>query len=233
MGSVLKKAVFFDRDGTLIEGVEYLADPAKVVPHPAALEWVRMAKSQGFLAIVVTNQSGVARGLYGTEAVERVNDRVREVFAEAGATLDDFFYCPHHPEFPAPEGTPCDCRKPAPGMILKACKAWDVDPKASAMVGDSAADLEAGRRAGLQAVFHASRDGEALTAWMGGEKREPRRISLFERKSLVPVEAFPRIPEPEARKAFRFLEYLPDLQAAKDLKRLVGRIRDAKARGKF
>jgi histidinol-phosphate phosphatase family protein len=219
----MKKAVFFDRDGTLVEQVPYLADPAQVVPRKPAVAWVRAARDRGFLCVVVSNQSGVARGMHTEADVGRVNARIRELFAAEGAPLDAFYHCPHHPDFP-PGSPPCDCRKPEPGQILKACADLGIDPARSALVGDSATDLEAGRRAGLAAVFDATAEGDRLLAWI----LEPRRCSIRERKSLVGADAFPAIPSPEAMKGWRFLNHLPDFLAAKGLKRLVRALREAR-----
>ncbi len=109
-------------------------------PIPAG-RWLHEA---GVLAIVVTNQSGVARGMYGESDVQAVHERIQELLAREGAAVDRFYYCPHHPKY----GSPCSCRKPEPGMILTACREFDIDPAHSAMVGDRLSDIAAGRAAG-------------------------------------------------------------------------------------
>jgi D-glycero-D-manno-heptose 1,7-bisphosphate phosphatase len=151
---VSRPAVFLDRDGTLIEEVPYLHDPARVALLPgtgAALS--RLARA-GFALVVVTNQAGVARGLYGEEAVERVHLRLRELLAAAGVVLDGVRYCPHHPQGRVPAYTrACRCRKPAPGMLEAAARDLDLDLAASYLVGNDVADVGAARAAGATPLF--------------------------------------------------------------------------------
>ena len=145
----MKKAFFLDRDGVINEEVDYLFQPEKVVILPGVIPALRRIHESGFLSIVVTNQSGVARGMYGESDVKAVHDRIRELLVAAGVTVDGFYYCPHHPKF----GSPCTCRKPQPGMLLAACRDFDIDPACSAMVGDRISDIEAGRAAGCRANY--------------------------------------------------------------------------------
>lgn len=145
----MKKAFFLDRDGVINEEVDYLSDPDKAVILPGVAAALRRLHEAGFLAIVVTNQSGVARGMYGEADVHAVHERIRELLARDGAGVDRFYYCPHHPKF----GSPCHCRKPEPGMILAACRELEIDPALSAMVGDRLSDIAAGRAAGCRACY--------------------------------------------------------------------------------
>lgn len=145
----MNKAFFLDRDGVVNEELDYLYQPEKVVILPGVAAALRRLHQEGFLTIVVTNQSGVARGMYGERDVHAVHDRIRELLAADGATVDGFYYCPHHPKF----GTPCDCRKPRPGMLLAACRDFDIGPARSAMAGDRLSDIEAGRSAGCRACY--------------------------------------------------------------------------------
>ncbi len=131
-----------DRDGTLIEERPYLADPAGVVLLPNAAEGLRALSRQGFRLAVATNQSGVGRGYFGLEAVERVNQRLCDLLASESVTLDGFYVCPHHPD----EG--CGCRKPGTGLLERAAQAVDASPTESFVVGDKECDIEMGRRAG-------------------------------------------------------------------------------------
>jgi histidinol-phosphate phosphatase family protein len=143
-----RPALFLDRDGTVVDNVPYNPDPAQVelVPGVArALRWVREA---GVPMIVVSNQSGVARGLFTEEDVQRVNARVRELLRDEGADVDAIYFCTHHPD----HGPPCACRKPEPGLLLRAAQLHGIDLTASLMVGDEQRDLEAGARAGTQRV---------------------------------------------------------------------------------
>ena len=122
------KAIFFDRDGTLNVDVHYLHEPADFVWVEGAIEAIRWANEHGYLVIVVTNQSGIARGYYDEAAVHRLHDWMNEELARQGARIDAFYYCPHHPAGRVPAYTRiCDCRKPAPGMLLRAmaaCAMW-------------------------------------------------------------------------------------------------------------
>ncbi|SES20929.1 haloacid dehalogenase superfamily, subfamily IA, variant 3 with third motif having DD or ED/haloacid dehalogenase superfamily, subfamily IA, variant 1 with third motif having Dx(3-4)D or Dx(3-4)E [Lentzea xinjiangensis] len=131
-------AVLFDRDGTLIEDVPYNGDPARVTPMPGALEVLRDLRAQGLRTGVVTNQSGIGRGLLTEAQVTAVNARVEELLGPFGT----WQICPHHPD------DACACRKPAPGMVLAACAALEVSPHRTVFVGDIGADVEAAQAAG-------------------------------------------------------------------------------------
>jgi len=136
-------AVLFDRDGTLVFDVPYNRDPARVEPMPAARAALARLRAAGVPTAVVSNQSGVARGLLSAEDVEAVNRRVEELLGPLGP----WAWCPHGPA----DG--CDCRKPAPGLVLRAAAALGVDPARCALVGDIGADVEAARAAGARAVL--------------------------------------------------------------------------------
>ena len=150
------KAIFFDRDGTLNVDVHYLHDPAEFAWTEGAVEAIRWANAHGFLVIVVTNQSGIARGYYGEDSVRRLHDWMNAELARQGAHIDAFYYCPHHPAGTVPAYTRvCGCRKPAPGMLLRAMAEHDIDPVASLMVGDAASDVTAAEQAGVRGVHYA------------------------------------------------------------------------------
>lgn len=147
------KAIFFDRDGTLNVDVDYLHDPADFVWTEGAIEAIRWANENGYLVIVVTNQSGIARGYYDEAAVHRLHDWMNAALARQGARIDAFYYCPHHPAGRVPAYTRvCDCRKPAPGMLLRAIAEHEIDPAASLMIGDAASDVTAAKQAGVRGV---------------------------------------------------------------------------------
>ena len=138
----MNKAVFLDRDGTIIEHVHYLTDAAKVAIVEEGIEALKKLKDRGYLLVVVSNQSLVGRG-YGTvEDVEAVNARMLELLAEGGVTIDCVKYCPHHPD------DKCPNRKPNPGMLLEAGSELDIDIAQSVMIGDNITDVEAGGNAG-------------------------------------------------------------------------------------
>lgn len=149
------RAVFFDRDDTLIEDPGYLNDPEAVRPLPGAPEAVRTLREAGYQIIVATNQSGLARGLIDEPTLERVHERMRQLFAEQGAAIDAIYYCPY---LEGPEATveqyrrPSDLRKPAPGMFLRAARERNIDLSASWAIGDSDRDTLAGLAAGCRTI---------------------------------------------------------------------------------
>ncbi len=150
----LRRAVFLDRDGVLNADKGYVfkvSDLMVLDGVPAAL---KKLKAAGFLLIVVTNQSGVARGLYTTSDVERFHVALTDAIeAKAGPHIDDYFYCPHHESGSTAEfAIKCDCRKPEPGMLLAAAKKHGIDLSRSFIVGDKADDIEAGLRAGVTGI---------------------------------------------------------------------------------
>ncbi|MHC4711778.1 MAG: D-glycero-beta-D-manno-heptose 1,7-bisphosphate 7-phosphatase [Planctomycetota bacterium] len=148
------KAVFLDRDGTVNTEEDFLSDPEKLRLESGAVEGLKILRDAGFTLVVVSNQSGVARGLFSEDDVARISERLGHLLAEDGVNIERFYYCPHHPEGSEPEySLQCQCRKPSPGMLLRAADELDIDPAASYMVGDRARDLEAGRRAGTQTVL--------------------------------------------------------------------------------
>jgi len=135
--------VLFDRDGTLVVDVPYNGDPAQVVPVPGAAEALARLRGAGIATAVVSNQSGIARGLLTREQVDAVNSRLEELVGPLGPVL----YCPHGPD----DG--CACRKPAPGLVLQAAEALGVPPTRCAVVGDIAADVGAALAAGARPVL--------------------------------------------------------------------------------
>lgn len=147
------RAVFLDKDGTLVEDVPYNADPGLVRLLPGAAEGLRALRAAGFRLVVVSNQSGVARGRFPASALVGIERRLRELLAEADLTLDDVRFCPHHPEGAVPAfSIPCACRKPNPGLILSAAATLGIDLRRSWMIGDKPDDVEAGRRAGCRTI---------------------------------------------------------------------------------
>jgi D-glycero-D-manno-heptose 1,7-bisphosphate phosphatase len=139
----MDKAVFLDRDGTLIVDKLYLGDPDGVELPDDAVDAARKLEKAGYLLIVVSNQSGIGRGFFSEDAVEAVNAKMVEEYRKRGIEISDILFCPHNPE-----EAECECRKPSPKMILDAAEKLAIDVSASAMVGDRLTDPETGVAAG-------------------------------------------------------------------------------------
>jgi histidinol-phosphate phosphatase family protein len=162
------RAVFLDRDGTLIDDVGYISDPEDVRLVPGAADALRALRDAGFRLVVVSNQSGLGRGLVTQEQADAVHERFVQELEGAGARIDAAYYCPHTPE----DG--CACRKPQPGLLLDAARELDLDLEQSFMVGNSDVDVAAGEAAGVRAVLLA--DG---TDW----PEAVRRIQSWSRQA--------------------------------------------------
>ena len=149
-----KRAVFIDRDGTLSEEVGYLnhASRFRLLPRSAAA--IKMLNEAGVAAVVITNQAGVARGYFPEERILEVHQRMEELLAADGARLDGIYYCPHHPTAGEPPyRAECDCRKPRPGLLLRAAEELDLDIPGSYMIGDKFSDIELAREAGCKGIL--------------------------------------------------------------------------------
>lgn len=148
------KAVFLDRDGTICEEVGYLDSVDRMRLIPGAGEAIRKLNEKGFKTVVVTNQSGIARGYFSESTLKELHSELSRLLGRDGAFLDAFYYCPHHPtEGEVPYRQVCGCRKPAPGLLVQAAKDLDLDLKRSFAVGDKLADLECGRALGVKGVL--------------------------------------------------------------------------------
>ena len=171
----LHRAVFVDKDGTLVEDVPYNVDPERIRLMPGAAEGLQRLHRAGFRLIVISNQSGVARGLFTEDALAAVEARLRMLLAEADVPLAGFYVCPHLPDGCVPAyARACDCRKPEPGLILRAAREHAIDPTRSWMVGDILNDVEAGRRAGCRTLLVCS-GGE--TEWRITPARTPHHVA--------------------------------------------------------
>ncbi|MCX7816203.1 MAG: D-glycero-beta-D-manno-heptose 1,7-bisphosphate 7-phosphatase [Syntrophales bacterium] len=148
-----KRAVFLDRDGTLNEEVGYLDSMEKLRILPGAIEAVRLLNRHDLLTIVVTNQSGIARGYFDETFVNALHEKIRQMFLAEGAILNAFYYCPHHPEGSGKYQMRCSCRKPEPGLLETAAKEWEIDLSRSWMIGDMLKDILAGKRAGCKGIL--------------------------------------------------------------------------------
>lgn len=145
-------AVFLDRDGTINEDPGYLGNPSDVKLFPGAAKALSELKLRlNVKLIVVSNQSGIARGIITKDMVEKVNEKINELLSVENVTIDAFYYCPYHPEFNTPEES--ECRKPSPKLVLEAAKDFNIDLSKSYFVGDASADIECGMNAGLKTIL--------------------------------------------------------------------------------
>lgn len=168
----MNRAVFLDRDGTLNREVDFLTEPAQLELLPGVAEGLSRLAEDQWLLCVVTNQSGVARGLLSEAVLAEIHGRLREMLASAGAHLDWIGHCPHHPKHGPPDlRRACDCRKPEPGLLLRAAAELDIDLARSWMVGDSARDLQAGRSAGCHSILVGTGKGAQTLETMGAHER--------------------------------------------------------------
>jgi D-glycero-D-manno-heptose 1,7-bisphosphate phosphatase len=150
----VKRGVFLDRDGTLIEEVGYLDRIERIRLFPYSIDAVRLLNRAGFVVIVVTNQAGIARGFFDEAFVEKTHRYLVGELAPGGAHVEAFYFCPHHPEGKLDiYRRVCDCRKPRPGLLRRAAAEHDLDLARSVVVGDRAHDIAAGTAAGAQGVL--------------------------------------------------------------------------------
>lgn len=164
-------AVLLDKDGTLLDDVPYNVDPALMRFAPGACDALAMLAAHGFRLFVVSNQSGVALGRFAFEALAAMEAHLSRMFDACGVVLERAYWCPHHPEgVVARYAYRCECRKPAPGMLLRAAREHGIDLSASWFVGDILDDVEAGTRARCRTVLV---DNGHETQWLPGPERVP------------------------------------------------------------
>ncbi len=151
------RAAFLDRDGTINVEVDYLSSPEALELLPGAARAIRRLNEGGWLVVVVTNQSGIARGKLDEAQLTAIHAELDAKLQQEGARVDAYYHCPHHPEHgPPPYRQECECRKPRPGMLLRAAREHDLELESSWMIGDSLRDLEAGRAAGTRCILVAT-----------------------------------------------------------------------------
>jgi D-glycero-D-manno-heptose 1,7-bisphosphate phosphatase len=149
-----RRAVFIDRDGTISEEVGYVNHPSRFRVFPYSAPAIKLLNENNWLAIVVTNQAGVARGYFSEDMILTIHDRLELELESNGAKLDAIYYCAHHPSVGEPPyRSECDCRKPKPGLIRQAVKELVIDLNESWMVGDRYSDIELARNAGVKSAF--------------------------------------------------------------------------------
>lgn len=141
------KAVFLDRDGTMAPDVHYCSRPEDFELFPDTAKAIRLLNQHGFKVIVITNQSGIARGYFTEEILAEIHEKMKNALAVEGAHVDGIYYCPHHPE------DNCDCRKPKPKLVLQAARDFDVDLEHSFVIGDLQMDVDLGKAVGCKTIL--------------------------------------------------------------------------------
>jgi len=144
---VANRAVFIDRDGTMAKDVNYCRRPEDFVLFPNTARAIKLLNEHGFKVIVVTNQSGIARGYFTEETLAQIHKKMKAELAKEGARVDGIYYCPHHPD------DNCDCRKPKPKLVLQAAKEHNIALKQSFVVGDLSMDIELGKAVGCKTIL--------------------------------------------------------------------------------
>ena len=138
-----KPAIFLDRDGVINKEVNYLSNSNDFEFIDGSIEALQILKKKGYLLIVITNQAGIARRYFTEMTLHNIHDKMMKILNKNNVSLDDIFYCPHHPEFTGA----CNCRKPSPGMIMQAVKRYNIDLENSFMIGDTLNDIKTGKNA--------------------------------------------------------------------------------------
>jgi len=167
------RAVFIDRDGTINEEMGYVNHLDRFTLLPRTTKAIRLINDNGLKAVVVTNQSGVARGMFPESLVGEVHRKMENLLRADGAHVDGIYYCPHHPDFGPPEYRKrCQCRKPATGMIERACNDLGIDPTKSYMIGDRIMDMDFGHKIGTRGILVLTGYGKGELAYRDGQWRE-------------------------------------------------------------
>jgi D-glycero-D-manno-heptose 1,7-bisphosphate phosphatase len=193
---VHSKAVFLDKDGTLIENVPYNVDPDQIQLCEGAIAGLKLLQAADYQLIVITNQSGIARGYFPEAALNAVQHRLQELLAAHGIELDGFYYCPHHPDGVVTSyAIDCSCRKPQPGLLYQAAQEQAIDLTRSWLIGDILNDVEAGRAANCRTVLI---DNGNETEWEFTSQRWPhhRAKTLHEAAQVILSYAPPPTPLP-------------------------------------
>jgi D-glycero-D-manno-heptose 1,7-bisphosphate phosphatase len=167
----MNKAIFIDKDGTLIPDIPYNINPALITLQPGVEDGLLQLKNQGFLLILISNQAGIAHGYFKEAAMIQVQNKITQLLKPHRINLNGFYYCPHHPDGNIKDyRVNCFCRKPQPGLLLRAARDSNIDLKKSWMIGDILNDVEAGKRAGCKTVL--IKNGNE-TEWLMNDYRMP------------------------------------------------------------
>jgi len=172
-----KKAIFLDRDGTVLVEAGYLNHPSQVAPYCFTAEALNLAREAGFLLIIITNQSGIARGYLSEAELGAIHGRMRQVLRESGVDLDGIYYCPHHPEGTVERYRKrCPCRKPGTLLGEQAAERFGIDLEASFMIGDKETDIAFGRALGVTPCLVRTGFGSFEESSRGGAGAEGARV---------------------------------------------------------
>ena len=170
-----RRAVFIDKDGTLVPDIPYNADPELVTLEQDIIEGIRLLQQESFLLIVISNQQGIAKGYFTPGDLQKIWDKISRLFEENGLLIDAFYYCPHEPGALMKEyDAVCNCQKPLPGLLFKAADDFSIDLERSWMIGDILNDVEAGNRAGCKTIL--INNGNE-TEWITTKLRKPHGIA--------------------------------------------------------
>ena len=170
-----QRAVFLDKDGTLVPDIPYNVNPGLVTLEKSMIEGIRLLRQEGFLLVVISNQPGIAKGYFTEQELEKIWQKLSMLFKEYGLSIDAFYYCPHETGANVRQyDVKCDCRKPLPGLLLKAASDLNIDPAQSWMIGDILNDVEAGNKAGCKTIL--INNGNE-TEWITTKFRKPYRIA--------------------------------------------------------
>jgi D-glycero-D-manno-heptose 1,7-bisphosphate phosphatase len=182
-----RPAVFIDRDGTISEEVGYINHPSRFRLFPYTAAAIKLLNDQGWLAVVITNQAGVARGYFTESMIETVHDNLLRELREKGARVDAIYYCAHHPSVGEPPyRQECDCRKPKPGLVIRASKELGIALKQSWMIGDRYGDIELARNAGVRSALVLS--GYGRGEWENQRSQWKQQPDLVAENLLEAVE---------------------------------------------
>ena len=168
-------AVFLDRDGTLNEDPGYISDPETVVLYPDTGDALALLKKYGFMLIVISNQSGIARGMMTSHDVDSVNDKINSLLSDHKVKIDAFYFCPAHPDYSSEEE--CECRKPSAKLVFEAAKEFNIDLEKSYFVGDSVSDIQCGKNAGIKTILVRTGKGEESFSILQKENNFPTFVA--------------------------------------------------------
>jgi D-glycero-D-manno-heptose 1,7-bisphosphate phosphatase len=171
----MNRAVFIDKDGTLIPDIPYNVNPSLVTLYDGAAHGLKLLKDRGFLLVLISNQSGVARGYFTISDLKAIEHKLQQDLISEGIQLDAMYFCPHHPEGIVQEySKDCNCRKPKPGMLLRASNEFNIDLTSSWMIGDILNDVEAGNAVGCRTILI---DNGNETEWEVTDPRIPTAVA--------------------------------------------------------